>query len=200
MSTPAHQELLATGDFMQSGTSQFIVYSMCLLAVVWAAIQTMLIHRMNMDPHRVKIASDFDQISEEDTSNPKNADTPQTPVQCFKMMRHIAELVQSGAITFLKKEYIYLCRDSLLIGRSYQLPLHHDRVPDRRANQHALRIPWHAHRCSHKLAHHLRMQHQHRRRIPHCFPRRLGPRLRTGGHRSLDPADFDYELRILVPS
>ena len=108
MSTPAHQELLATGDFMQSGTSQFIVYSMCLLAVVWAAIQTMLIHRMNMDPHRVKIASDFDQISEEDTSNPKNADTPQTPVQCFKMMRHIAELVQSGAITFLKKEYIYL--------------------------------------------------------------------------------------------
>ena len=106
MSSLAYQDLLATGDFMQSGTSQLIVYSMCLLAVVWAAIQTTLIHRMNMDPHRVKIASDFDQISEED--NPKNADIPQTPVQCFKMMRHIADLVQSGAITFLKKEYIYL--------------------------------------------------------------------------------------------
>ena len=63
MSSPAYQDLLATGDFMQSGTSQLIVYSMCLLAVVWAAIQTTLIHRMNMDPHRVKIAQQLQSIN-----------------------------------------------------------------------------------------------------------------------------------------
>jgi hypothetical protein len=39
---------------MATTHAEWAVYSMCVLAIVWAAIQTILLTRMNMDPAKVR--------------------------------------------------------------------------------------------------------------------------------------------------
>jgi len=67
---------------------------------------------MSPDKVKVNIISSSELASkgkdQEKLSQHGNDDIPQTPEACFLMMKHIAGLIKSGAITFLKKEYFYL--------------------------------------------------------------------------------------------
>lgn len=88
--------------------SEWIIYSMCVLAISWAAVQTLLITRMEMVSSRVKVHILEDKELLRDDEGQASADIPQTPEACFDLMKKIAEKIQSGAISFLKQEYFYL--------------------------------------------------------------------------------------------
>ena len=45
---------LPAEDYMQTVTAEWIIYSMCLLAITWAIVQTVMLGRMNMDPSKIK--------------------------------------------------------------------------------------------------------------------------------------------------
>ena len=89
-----------------------IIYSLCIVSLAYAALQAMLVIRMNMDPAKVKVASpegsQDNLIDGEGQKHAADEDIPQTPQEAFKMMKFIADLVSDGSITFLKKEYFYL--------------------------------------------------------------------------------------------
>jgi H+-translocating diphosphatase len=105
---------LSPDNYMQTVHTEWVVYSMCALSIGWAAVNTIQINRMNMDPQKVKIQRDSRDWSagqldrEKMDSQNDEPYVPQTPAECFKMMKDIAALIKSGAITFLKKEYLYL--------------------------------------------------------------------------------------------
>jgi hypothetical protein len=50
----AAAQLVTNNDYMATTHAEWAVYSMCVLAIVWAAIQTILLTRMNMDPSKVR--------------------------------------------------------------------------------------------------------------------------------------------------
>jgi inorganic pyrophosphatase len=104
---------VTNGDaYMQTTHAEWVIYSLCVLSMGWAATQTVLLHRMNMDPSKVKSmhggVQHYDEEDEKEKEQEQDADIPQNPEQCFRQMKHIASLVKSGAITFLKREYTYL--------------------------------------------------------------------------------------------
>jgi hypothetical protein len=41
--------------YMQTLHTSWIVYSMCVLSLVWAIVQTIRINRMHMDANKVKV-------------------------------------------------------------------------------------------------------------------------------------------------
>jgi len=45
---------LPAENYMQTVTAEWIVYSMCLLSIVWAIVNTVMLSRMNMDPSKIK--------------------------------------------------------------------------------------------------------------------------------------------------
>ena len=98
---------------METTNTEWIVYLMCFIAIAWAVYLTIHIYRMNMDPAKVRIAYVETSSNEALQTDPESKElekdeTPQTSQECFMMMKYIAELISSGAITFLKKEYLYL--------------------------------------------------------------------------------------------
>jgi hypothetical protein len=50
----AAAQLVTNENYMATSHSEWIVYSMCMLSIVWALIQTILLTRMNMDPAKVR--------------------------------------------------------------------------------------------------------------------------------------------------
>jgi len=49
---------LSKDDYLQTVHTEWVVYSMCALALGWAAVKTVQINRMNMDPQKVKVQRD----------------------------------------------------------------------------------------------------------------------------------------------
>lgn len=102
---------------MEKHYTDAIVYTMCILSIGWAIVQTILINRIPMSPDKVKVnilsSSEMAHLRGKDQEKSSenlnsSAEIPQTPEACFLMMKHIASLIKSGAITFLRKEYLYL--------------------------------------------------------------------------------------------
>lgn len=97
--------------YMTNRCTFYLVYILSGVAIIYAGVLTMHIYRMKMDPSKVKVAkveSQRDILNDAEADAHPNEDVPSTPEACFKLMKHISELVSDGAITFLRKEYLYL--------------------------------------------------------------------------------------------
>lgn len=71
--------LLSKDDYLQTVHTEWIVYSMCALSLAWAAVNTVQINRMNMDPQKVKVQRDSNDFVANELDREKNTSENDEP-------------------------------------------------------------------------------------------------------------------------
>jgi hypothetical protein len=101
--------------FLKSHYAHYVVYGTSVFALLWAADNVRRINKVNMTADKVKIQK-LSAAEEEEFKRDGKELPPQTPEECLSTMIKVSDLVKSGAIEFLCKEYQYLSIFCLFFG------------------------------------------------------------------------------------
>jgi len=91
-----------TEELIKADFSQYIIFGGACVGILWGAANVMFINKVELDESNIKVG----ELDEKEAID--NPDLPTTPAACKDMMLRINQIIQEGAITFLKKEYTAL--------------------------------------------------------------------------------------------
>jgi len=101
MSSPA---LYTYDQIIDDSWSHYFIIGMSVAAIFWAIAHAVLVEKAEMDESKVTVAT----LTAEQLEDPETKDLPNTPKAALDEMIKINGFIKDGAITFLKKEYLYL--------------------------------------------------------------------------------------------
>jgi inorganic pyrophosphatase len=104
-------EALYTYDQIIPDTwTHYFIIAMAVASIGWAVAHAVMVEKVEMHAENV-------QVNEEvDPNDPEQKDLPTTPEAALAEMVKINTYIKDGAITFLKKEYLYLTIFCFLFG------------------------------------------------------------------------------------
>mmetsp|Transcript_117054 Transcript_117054/g.162741 ORF Transcript_117054/g.162741 Transcript_117054/m.162741 type:complete len:224 (-) Transcript_117054:1773-2444(-) len=90
--------------------SHYFIIAMSVAAIFWAVAHAVMVEKVEMDAANVQVNTEID------PNDPEQKDLPTTPETALAEMEKINKYIKDGAITFLKKEYLYLSIFCLVFG------------------------------------------------------------------------------------
>ena len=93
--------------YLKSNWANYIILGSSVLSMLWALYQVYWINGIEMTKDSIKVGKLTDEEQQELQKEGKSM-PPQTEQEVLDMMVKVSDLIKSGAIEFLKKEYTFL--------------------------------------------------------------------------------------------